>query len=351
MKPVNKQQPPARFPRRRTNSILMLSLCITGLWGSSLVSADPIERKICVWDPVGNNGPVTRLIKDLTPKAMSWGVRFKIDAYTDEKVAANDFKAGVCDAVVTTDLSVREFNQFTSTFSAVGGIRNDEELKTLMTAAASPKLSSLMRDKQYEIAGILPLGSVFMYVRDKSIDRVERLQGRKMAVMNSDPVIATMVRRIGGSAVPSSLASMAGQFNNGSVDIIFAPAVAYNVMELYKGIETGGGIVDYPLLHSSLQLTIRHESFPDGFGQHMREYALTRFDSMMDVVKAAESEIPKNYWISIEEDRRSGYNDYMKASRIALRDEGYYAPKALTVMRKVRCKFEPTHSECATQDE
>lgn len=68
---------------------------------------------------------------------MSWGVRFKIDAYTDEKVAANDFKAGVCDAVVTTDLSVREFNQFTSTFSAVGGIRNDEELKTLMTAAAS----------------------------------------------------------------------------------------------------------------------------------------------------------------------------------------------------------------------
>ncbi|WP_250657203.1 putative solute-binding protein [Alkalimarinus coralli] len=309
------------------------------------------ERSFCVWDPVGTGGPVVSMVKELIPKSMSWGVKLNIEAYTDEKVAANDFKGKACDAVLLTDASIRDFNHFTSTVNAVGAIPGEPELRTLLTTLSSPKAAKLMRQDHYEIAGILPIGPVFVFVRDKAIDNVEQFQGQKMAVLNGDPVGTKMVRRVGGSPVPSSLANFAGMFNNGSVDIVFAPAVAFNTMELYKGLEAGGGILEYPLLHTSLQIVIHHALFPDDYGQKLRDYSLSRLDSMLAIVKAAESEIPDEYWIKIAETDKSKYNEYMRDSRLSLRDEGLYEPKALRLMRKVRCKHTPSDGECASKIE
>ena len=309
------------------------------------------ERTFCVWDPVGSGGPIVSMVKGLIPKSLSWGVKLNIEAYTDEKVAANDFKGEACDAVLLTDVSIRDFNRFTSTYNAVGAIPSEAELKTLLSTLSSPKASKLMKQGQYEIAGIFPIGSVFIFVKDKAIDNVEHFHGQKMAVLNGDPVAANMVRRVGGSVVPSSLANFAGMFNNGSVDIVFAPAVAFNTMELYKGLEPSGGILEYPLLQTSLQLVIHHEKFPDGYGQKLRSYSLSKLDSMLDVVHTAESEIPDKYWINIAEDDKSQYTNYMRNARISLRDEGFYETKALRLMRKVRCKHTPGNGECATKIE
>ena len=329
----------------------LFTTCAISLFTASLAQADISDKNFCVWDPVGKSGPVAALVKTMGPKALAWGVNFKLDIYTDEKVAANDFKAGVCDAVVTTDISARDFNLFTSTFSAVGAIQGEQELRTLLKTITSPKAAKLMRQGPYEVGGILPIGSVYIYVNDKSVNRVEKLQGRKMAVIANDPVVTNMVRRIGGSVVPSSLANLAGQFNSGGVDIIFAPAVAYNIMELYKGLNNGGGIINYPLLNTSLQIIIHHKAFPEGFGQKMREYSLSQIDSMLKLVNEAEKEIPADHWIAISDDVKTDYDTFMRNSRLALKDEGYYQPLALKVMRKVRCKYAPTSAECVLKQE
>lgn len=317
----------------------------------STSKSEVVERTFCVWDPVGAGGPVISMVKQLVPKSLGWGVKLNLEAYTDEKVAANDFKGEACDAVMLTDASVRDFNTFTATVNAVGAIPGEPELKTLLTTLSSPKAAKLMRQDPYEIAGILPIGPVFIFVRDKAIDNVEHFQGQKMAILNGDPIAAKMVRRVGGSPVASSLSSFAGMFNNGSVDIIFAPAVAFNTMELYKGLAEGGGILEYPLLHTSLQIVIRHDVFPQGYGQQLREYALTRLDDMLEIVNTAESEIPSDYWIKVAQSDMSTYNEYMRDSRISLRDEGLYNAKALTLMRKVRCKHAPSQAECSTKIE
>ncbi len=318
---------------------------------SSLNNNKVQQRTFCVWDPVGAGGPLVSMVKGLIPKSIGWGVKLNIEAYTDENVAANDFKGGVCDAVMLTDASVRDFNKFTASFNAVGAIPGEPELRTLLTTLSSPKAAKLMIQDNYEVAGILPIGSVFIFVRDKAIDNVEHFQGQKMAVLNGDPAGTIMVRRVGGSPVPSSLANFAGMFNNGSVDIVFAPAVAFNTMELYKGLGEGGGILEYPLLHTSLQVIIRHDGFPEGYGQKLREYSLSKLDSMIEVVKAAESEIPEKYWIKIAETDKNQYNEYMRESRLSLRDQGLYEPKALRLMRKVRCKHVPSDGECASKVE
>jgi len=329
---------------------VILSFSITAVQAET-VPTEIKERTFCVWDPVGSGGPIVSMVKGLIPKSLSWGVKLNIEAYTDEKVAANDFKGEACDAVLLTDMSTRDFNRFTSTYNAVGAIPGESELKTLLSTLSSPKAGKLMKQGEYEIAGIFPIGSVFIFVKDKAIDNVEHFQGQKMAVLNDDPVAANMVRRVGGSVVPSSLANFAGMFNNGSVDIIFAPAVAFNTMELYKGLEPNGGILEYPLLQTSLQLVIHHKKFPDEYGQKLRSYSLSMLDNMLEVVRTAEQEIPEKYWINIAESDKNQYMNYMRTARISLRDEGFYEPKALRLMRKVRCKHTPDNGECATKIE
>ncbi len=319
-----------------------------GLFLGASASAETIDRTFCVWDPVGAGGPVVNLVKGALTKSIGWGVNLKLEAYLDEKVAANDFKAGTCDAALMTDISARDFNHFTGTLNAIGAIPGQRELRTLLTTLSSPKAAKLMVQGKYEVAGILPMGSVFVYVRDRKISNVEQFQGRRMAILNDDKVAAQMVRRVGGSPVNASLSSFSGKFNNGSVDIVFAPAVAFNTMELYKGMEEHqGGILDFPLLQTSLQILIRHDAFPEGYGQHMREYSLGKFDSMMDIIQTAEREIPGKYWINVAEVDRSNYENYFTESRKDLKDRGFYEEKAISLMKKVRCKYEPTKGECA----
>ncbi|MAM89782.1 MAG: hypothetical protein CME36_20985 [unclassified Hahellaceae] len=310
-----------------------------------------VERTFCIWDPVGSSGPIVSLVRNAQPAMLAIGVKLNIQAYTDENIAANDFKGGNCDGVLITEVNARQFNAFTGTLGAIGAIPGDKELKTLLTTLAQPKAAKLMRQGPYEVAGILPIGSVFIFVRDRSVDTVEELQGKKMAVFENDPVAMNMVRRIGGSVVGSSLANFSGQFNNGSVDVIFAPAVAYNTMELYKGLQSGGGILDFPLLQTSMQIVIAWEKFPEGFGQLMRSLLMQRFSEFQSMVQQAQSEIPAENWIRLPEERKEEYRNFMRDSRIALMKEGLYDAKALRLMKKVRCKHSPAAAECSSSEE
>ncbi len=339
-----------RTQKYLSSLILLLSFSFSSFLAFGLESGHS-TRTFCVWDPVGAGGPVMRMVRDSTPKALTWGIAWKLEAYTDDKIAANDFKAGKCDAVLLTEIAVREFNGFTGTLGAIGAIPGHTELKTLMATLAKPKAAKLMIEGNYEVAGIVPIGSVFIFVRDRALDSLDKFQGKKMAVLNNDPVGVNMVRKVGGSVVGASLSSFAGFFNNGSVDMIFAPAVAYETMELYKGVGQQGGIISYPLLHTSMQIVIHRDKFPETFGQQMRSYVHSRFDEMATVVKAAEKSIPESNWVSIEPTQRTDYDRFMRESRIALMNDGLYDARALKLMKKVRCHHQPAAGECTSNEE
>lgn len=327
----------------------LLLCCPVFAWATG--SDDLPLRSFCSWDPVGAGGPVVSMVREMEPKAIGWGARLQVKVYTDEGIAANDFKAGKCDIVLLTEVAVREFNHFTGTLGAVGAIPSVEELRTLLTTLAQPKAKPLMVEGRYEVAGILPIGSVFIYVRDRNVDSVEKFQGKKMAVFDNDPVAMNMVRRVGGSVVGASLSSFAGYFNNGGVDIIFAPAVAFDTMELYKGIEPSGGILSFPLLHTSMQIVLNNERFGADFGQQMRSHVHSKFDEMLQVVSAAEEAIPKRYWVDIPQQRHDEYSRFMRESRISMMNEGLYDSRALKVMKTVRCRHAPQAGECSTAEE
>ena len=307
-------------------------------------------KKVCVFDLLGANGPVFAQMKDYKTAALDWGVELILKPYTSERVAAEDFKSGLCDAVSFTGIRSRQFNTFTGSLDAVGAMPTYAHLKSVIATISAKKAAQLMKSDPYEVVGIFPGGAVYLFVRDRRIDTVGELAGKRFAVMDSDPAQTDMVTFIGASPVGTSIANMYSKFNNGSVDITYGPAIVYEAMELHKGLHPAGGVIRFSLAQVTMQILIKSSEFPNGFGQKSRDYALNQFDQGVKLVNRYESKIPEKFWINIPEADKNRYMEVFRQSRIRLRDKGIYNGKTLKVMRMLRCKKNPSQPECTAAD-
>lgn len=324
---------------------LMLAGAALALSSTSALAAG--KQTLCVWDIVGAQGDVFNMMKDYKLAAAKWGATLDLKPYTDEKIAAEDFKAGQCDAVVMTGLRARQFNAFTGSMDALGALPTYAMHAKALATVAAPAAAKLMVSGNYEVAGVTPMGAAYLFVNDRSINTVGKLSGKKIAVLDYDKAQAKMVQLVGAQPVASDVTNFAGKFNNGSVDIIGAPAAAFKPLELSKGLGTKGAIVNFPLVQLSLQVLIRRDRFPEGFGQKSREYVQSQYPRAMSLIKTAEADIDKKYWMQIPEADKSKHINMMRDSRVALTNDGIYDKRMMSVLKKVRCQVEPANAECA----
>ena len=239
---------------------------------------------MCVFDVIGANGDMYNMVKDYALEMKAHGVDFELRPYTDEGVAVGDFNSGQCDAVAATDLRTRPFNRFTGSISAVGAIPTYDDLKTTLATLAQAKAAPLMKQGDYEVLGIVPAGAGYLFVNDRSIDTAGELAGKRMATLDYQKDAIHMVNHVKATVVPSDITNFAGKFNNGSVDTAYAPAFAYEALELYKGIGEDGGIVDYPLAQLTIQVIARDDVLDDDTAQKSREVAWGMYGQAMDLI-------------------------------------------------------------------
>jgi hypothetical protein len=323
--------------------LYLLCLCLASF---SLQAKELPTRSFCVFDPIGAKGPAYQGMLDYKAMALEWGVKLDLQVHTNEAVALADFKAGHCDAVGLTGTRIRPFNKFTATIEAVGAIDNYEEMRKLVGMLANPKASKFMIEGQYEVAGIMPAGAVFVFVRDKAINSVEAAAGKRLATIDYDVASIKVVKHIGATMVPVTIATFAPRFNNGFVDLAYAPAIAYEPFEMYKGMGDKGGILRFNLAQMNGQLILRKDKFPDQFGQKSREYAYKNFTKALEHIVAAEKNIPEKYWIDLPEKKHTEYKEMLRQVRIDLKDEGIYDSRMLKILYKLRCRTNPGHYEC-----
>jgi len=155
-----------------------------------------------------------------------------------------------------------------------------------------------------------------------------------------------LVEEVGGIPVKGDTSTFANKFKRGKVDVIFSPAAVYEPLELYRGLEPNGGIVSEPLLQLTLQMVIRKDSFPDGFGQAAREIALDEFDRTTEIALKAEDKIEKSFWIKANPYEIERLTEIIRQARVRLRDEGVYDGRMLKILRKLRCRNTPNAKEC-----
>ena len=320
------------------------------------------KQKVCVFDILGTSGDGYNSAKDYAIEMQKHGADIELKVYIDERVAVEDFRTGQCDAVLATALRTRAFNPLTAALDSVGAstvVRNgkldmnasiDVVRKTVQTFT-SPKAAALMVNGNYEVGGIIPLGAAYPVVNDRKINTVEALAGKRIASFDYDKAQAVMIQRIGAQPVSADITNFSTKFNNGSVDMIAAPTLAYKPLELYKGIGKNGAIARFPILILTYQVILNKAKFPDGFGEKSREYWLSQFDRALQLIKQADASIPPSTWMELTPENSYKYTLMLRESRIDIAQKGLYDKRGLKVIKKIRCNVNPGDPECATKSE
>lgn len=330
------------------------TLLAAGMLAASLpAAAEPVQRSLCVFDIIGSNGDVYQMMKDYAVAAQGWGVDFQLRPYTDESTAKADFQAGECDAVVITGIRNREIVKFAGSLDMMAATPSYTAQRTAIAAMSSERAADYMREGPYETVGVINMGKVYLFARDDDwLDSWKDLAGKKVATISYDDQARQMVQHVGGTVVPASISTFATMFNNGNVDVAYAPAYAYTALELYKGLGDDGGILDYNLGILSAQINIRHERFPQGFGAQSRQWvAANLWDDSMRVIEKSEAQIPDQYWYEPDDEAAREYNRMFADVRQTLFEKNVYSRKMQYMLKKIRCRENAGNPECSKDTE
>lgn len=315
------------------------------------LSVSPVQaqevRKICVFDLIGNVGPVMGAMRDWQVEALKWGIKAELVPFTNEGIAAEDLKAGKCDAALVTGIRSRLFNPYAGTLDSIGAVPSLDHLRVLLQVLSGDNAYSAKLDNgNYAVMGISPAGGAYIFVNDRTVNTLAKAAGKKVAVLDYDKTQAKMVAQVGATPVASDITNFSTKFNNGVVDVIAAPLVAYGPLELYKGLAPDGGIIDYPLIQLTMQLVARSDRFTKEQMQKSRRYFYDNLDRIIEALDKEASAVDPKWWVDIPEKDKLEYEVMMQQARLQLRDEGFYDSEMLSLELKVRCKLDESRPEC-----
>lgn len=331
----------------------MKKMTLALLTASTLGLASNAQAKtdICVFDLLGKAGETFQLMQEWQLASKQWGADINLIPRQDEAVVDNDFKAGKCDGIIMTAMRARQYNKFVGSIDSLGGAPTNEIARRAVTyvldARNAGKMVTNLGGKKYEVAGIAPLGSAYIFVRDRNINTIEKASGKKFSVLGHDPAQGVMVRRLGAQAVNGDVSNFVAKFNNGQVDMVGSPAYAYKPLEIYKGIGTTGAMFDFPVVHITFDLVISPEKFPEGFGQKSRDWFTKNLPKSYQMVNRLEAEIPAKIKLKFSDEEKLKYQKLLREGRMEMTKQGIYDPEMMSVLKKARCSVDKTNFECS----
>lgn len=308
-------------------------------------------KNMCVFDPMGTSGEVFAIMKDFALMARNTGVEINLLAYKDEPNALRDYKSGKCDAVTLIDVTARQFNSFTGSLSAIGGVTSNAMAKVVISLMGNPKLDADMVSGAHEVIGVAPIGLAYIIVNNKEINSLAKAQGIRFGVTETDVSQFEMAKKVGAVPVPITIGNMGQKFNSGQVDSMAAPPIAFTVFELHKGIGDRGTLFRFPVAFVSMNMLIKHDEFPAAFGAKSRRWFSSQTNRMMDVVARLEKGVPEKYWSDLSSNDKVGYVRLMHQMRLEMVKDGIYNKKMTALLKKIRCQQDPSNFECKLNDE
>lgn len=341
-------------------AILSTALALSLPAGAAHAAADATPT-LCVWDPIGAAGPLFDAAKTYALAAQKFGADIKLKSYTDERVASEDFRVGQCNGLMATSLRTKHYLPLTAatdyggaaTIVRDGKIDLDASYDVVRKAInlfASPAAAKLVVHDRFELGGILPTGTILTFVRDRGLFK-KGFTGARLPAFDDDKVQAFLIQLIGAQAVSSDINNFVTKFNNGNVDALFAPAVAFRPLEIYRGVGTQGGVSRFPLAFTTIQLVLDRTRFPTGFAEKSRQYWAGQFDQAALAARKAEADIPANLFVDFPEDEAVKFVGGQRDTRLLLAEKGFYDKQGLKIMKRIRCNVHPAAAECTTTAE
>ena len=312
----------------------------------AMATSSYAAQKLCVFDPLGTQGDAYFFMRDYAVAAKQWGAEINLKAYTDDERANDDFKLGKCDALATTGIRTRQFNNFSGSIDSAGAIPNDDIARTIIALMGNPKIAKEMVSQDTEVVGVSPLGTAYAILDDRNINSLAKMNGKRFGILEYDTAQRLIVDKMGAIPVPVTLSNMANQFNDGKVSIVDLPIYAYKALGFKKA-----SILNYPVAYLTTQITIHPAKFPDGYGSKSRLWTVGQLDRQFKSIKQLEKSIDPKLWVTTSPIDITFANKLLRVARISMAREGAYSPRMMSILKKIRCSKDPSNYECPLKDE
>ena len=315
---------------------------------SSMVQA---KQQVCVFDLLGKAGESYKFLEEWALVSKKWGAQVQLISFQDEDLAGKAFQNDKCDAVYMTSMRARTYNKFAGSIDALGGVPSNKIAQKAVEYVLDPRntkrMTTTLQGESYEVAGIGLIGSAYIFVKDRSLNTIEKAQGKKFAILHYDRAQRVMVERVGAVPVISDISNFIKKFNTGEVDVVAAPAYAYKPLEIEKGLGSKGAMLNFPVVNVTADLIVRPERFPAQFGEQSRQWFLQKIPQSFVMVQRLEAAIPSKIKMQLSKEDKEKYQRLLREGRIDLTKQGIYDPGMMRVLKKARCTVERTNFECS----
>lgn len=308
------------------------------------------KRTLCVWDPLGRSGPIASAVGDQKLRALHYGLDLDFIVFQSESAIIDAYKGSdQCDSILVRGEAAREFNRFTGTLDALGGVQNIDQFQLLSQVMANPRMANKMVENGHIVLGVAYAGTSQAFNNDSSKDSIYDFQRQRVAVDVKNKATSELVKKLGSTPVENDFLTNSAAYSRGEVGSMFAPLMSYLAIE---GNRNSTRILRTTLSLSTIQLIGKADKFHIGMGQLLREDFLFKFFNYVERVgNEIESTIPESTWVQPDDSRNQQMEKLFLEVRLKLRSEGYYDAAMLTLQRKVRCKFSPSRDECRAPKE
>ena len=83
----------------------------------------------------------------------------------------------------------------------------------------------------------------------------------------------------------------------------------------------------------------------------LRDYALAGLEEVFSRLAEIETEVESHHWMELSPEEKIRYTEMMRQVRIQMTKKGYYDPKMMSILKRVRCSHTPDNAECTMNDE
>ena len=309
------------------------------------------KQQVCVFDLLGKAGESYKFLEEWALVSKKWGAQVQLISFQDEDLADKAFQNDKCDAVYMTSMRARTYNKFAGSIDALGGVPSNKIAQKAVEYVLDPRntkrMTTTLQGESYEVAGIGLIGSAYIFVKDRSLNSIEKVQGKKFAILHYDRAQRVMVERVGAVPVMSDISNFIKKFNTGEVDVVAAPAYAYKPLEIEKGLGSKGAMLNFPVVNVTADLIVRPERFPAQFGEQSRQWFLQKIPQSFAMVQRLEAAIPSKIKMQLSKEDKEKYQRLLREGRIDLTKQGIYDPGMMSVLKKARCTVERTNFECS----
>lgn len=308
-------------------------------------------QTLCVFDLAGNAGQTMQLMRNYALSARKWGVNLNLISYRDELQAVKAFNDGKCEGVVATGFATRQYNSYTGSLSAVGAIPSNALARMILGLLSSEKLAPDMLQNGYEASGVFPGGLIYFVVKNRQFNSLEKVQGKRMGVLEIDPPQQRMVSQIGAVPVYVTTANAGLLFQNNTLDILPLPVAAFEPLDVYRAIGKTGGIVRFPITFLTMNVIIKPEFFPKNYGAKSRVWFAKESHQLMSLLSKKETDVPQSLWIELSSQEKVNYLRLLRQMRLEFLKNGTFNPKMMGLLKRLRCQQDPRSFECPLKDE